>query len=135
MNKIEILIWLIVGVGVITYIPLLSILGIMLFMMFHELGHAIVASYYGAFKGFGIHGMAVATNIETDMIPEKSMPLSFCSGMFLNVLTASIIMPIFTFNKDGVAGYLLIVIGCGLGDIYCLIKKTPFTTESKIPKS
>jgi hypothetical protein len=131
LKKHEIIFWLIAGVITAIFIKPIDIYGIVLFMLFHELGHAMVASYYGAFRGFGFFNMTVATKVETDAIPKKALSLTICSGMILNVLSAFILIPIFSFNDGGIAGYMLLVIGCGLGDIYCLIKGKPFGVDEK----
>ena len=98
-------------------------------MFFHELGHALVASYYGAFKGFGIHGMALTTKVNGDLVPKNRINTTLVSGMLFNILTMSIVMPLFINNHAGIVGYIIIVLGCGAGDIYCMFKGEMFSTK------
>ena len=98
-------------------------------MFIHELGHAFVASYYGGFRGFTIHGMAFATRIEMDSIPDNRLNTTLCSGMLFNILTMSIIMPLLSNSLSTVFGYTLAVVGCGAGDIYCMFKKEMFEVK------
>jgi hypothetical protein len=126
---LSLLMYLIIFWAVVVYIPPITILGVCLFMMFHELGHALVASYYGAFRGFAFYGAVAATKIADGVIPENKFNTTLCSGMMLNILTMSIVMPLLVTNQNGVFGYMLIVVGCGAGDIYCMIKGKAFKEE------
>ena len=111
MNRTELVLWSILGIVSVILIKPIILIGIFLFMFFHELGHALVASYYGAFKGFGIHGMALTTKIDGDLVPKNRINTTLVSGMLFNILTMSIVMPLFrNQNLSRVLGSLALAI-------------------------
>jgi len=103
--------------------PITKFLGFILFMMIHELGHAIVAAYNGKFKRFGFQGLNPGV-----VITERRRDICL-SGMLFNVLT----LPIIIFLLDAsLLEYLSLCIGISLMDLYHygqLVRKNEGATE------
>jgi hypothetical protein len=132
MNNRDKIIWLVVIYISVTTLKPTAILGLVLFSIFHELGHAVTTSYYGAFRGFTIYGISIATKFESDLVPENRLRYVLASGMVVNMLTMPLLLPLGISESLGVLGYLILVIGCGLGDIYCMTTNTTFKEKVEI---
>ena len=88
------------------------ILGIALFMLIHELGHAFSASLYGRFKRFGFLAGNPGVVISSDT--EKGSKTITLSGMIFNLVTFPIIGVLLELN---LLKYLILCIGVSLFDL------------------
>jgi hypothetical protein len=110
--------------------PLL-VIGLFIFVASHELGHALTASWFGAFWGFTIHNGNPTTIINQSLIPKNLMPINYISGILANLMFAPIIIQLFSILNITLVQYLLLVLLLGSGDIYCICTRSVFRLDDQ----